>query len=71
MGEAVTAVVEFVSEPPMTGIGKVDKKVLKAGFWAGRDRMVVSPGGWGAPPRPHGGMNYRFSTTRLWTARPK
>ena len=24
----------------MTGVGKVDKKVLKAGFWAGRDRMV-------------------------------
>jgi fatty-acyl-CoA synthase len=24
----------------MTGVGKVDKKVLKAGFWVGRDRMV-------------------------------
>jgi fatty-acyl-CoA synthase len=24
----------------MTGVGKVDKKVLKAGFWTGRDRMV-------------------------------
>jgi len=24
----------------MTGVGKVGKKVLKAGFWAGRDRMV-------------------------------
>ena len=32
--------VKFVSELPMTGVGKVDKKVLKAGFWAGRDRMV-------------------------------
>jgi fatty-acyl-CoA synthase len=24
----------------MTGVGKVDKKVLKAGFWIGRERMV-------------------------------
>lgn len=32
--------VQFVKELPMTGVGKVDKKVLKAGFWAGRDRMV-------------------------------
>ena len=32
--------VKFVTELPMTGVGKVDKKVLKAGFWAGRDRMV-------------------------------
>jgi fatty-acyl-CoA synthase len=24
----------------MTGVGKIDKKVLKAGFWTGRDRMV-------------------------------
>jgi len=24
----------------MTGVGKVDKKVLKASFWAGRERMV-------------------------------
>ena len=32
--------IKFVSELPMTGVGKVDKKVLKAGFWAGRDRMV-------------------------------
>ncbi|UPJ54671.1 hypothetical protein IVB30_40025 [Bradyrhizobium sp. 200] len=22
------------------GVGKVDKKVLKAGFWTGRERMV-------------------------------
>jgi hypothetical protein len=29
-----------VTELPMTGVGKVDKKVLKAGFWAGRERMV-------------------------------
>jgi fatty-acyl-CoA synthase len=32
--------VKFVSELPMTGVGKVDKKVLRAKFWAGRDRMV-------------------------------
>jgi fatty-acyl-CoA synthase len=32
--------VKFVTELPMTGVGKVDKKALKAGFWAGRDRMV-------------------------------
>ena len=32
--------VKFVTELPMTGVGKVDKKVLKAGFWTGRDRMV-------------------------------
>ncbi|MBR0933270.1 AMP-binding protein [Bradyrhizobium jicamae] len=32
--------IEFVKELPMTGVGKVDKKVLKARFWAGRDRMV-------------------------------
>ncbi len=32
--------VKFVDELPMTGVGKVDKKVLRASFWAGRDRMV-------------------------------
>jgi fatty-acyl-CoA synthase len=32
--------VKFVNELPMTGVGKVDKKVLKAGFWVGRERMV-------------------------------
>jgi fatty-acyl-CoA synthase len=32
--------IKFVTELPMTGVGKVDKKVLRAGFWAGRDRMV-------------------------------
>jgi len=32
--------IKFVKELPMTGVGKVDKKVLKAGFWAGRGRMV-------------------------------
>jgi fatty-acyl-CoA synthase len=32
--------IQFVKELPMTGVGKVDKKVLRATFWAGRDRMV-------------------------------
>ncbi len=32
--------VKFVDELPMTGVGKVDKKVLKASFWIGRERMV-------------------------------
>lgn len=32
--------IKFVTELPMTGVGKVDKKALKAGFWTGRDRMV-------------------------------
>jgi fatty-acyl-CoA synthase len=32
--------VKFVDKLPMTGVGKVDKKVLRAEFWAGRDRMV-------------------------------
>jgi fatty-acyl-CoA synthase len=32
--------IKFVAELPMTGVGKVDKKLLKAGFWAGRERMV-------------------------------
>lgn len=32
--------VKFVKELPMTGVGKVDKKALRATFWAGRERMV-------------------------------
>ncbi|MDI4231657.1 AMP-binding protein [Bradyrhizobium sp. Arg237L] len=32
--------IRFVKELPMTGVGKVDKKVLKASFWTGRERMV-------------------------------
>ncbi|MBH5400566.1 AMP-binding protein [Bradyrhizobium sp. CNPSo 4010] len=31
--------IQFVKQLPMTGVGKVDK-VLRAGFWSGRDRMV-------------------------------
>nr|WP_035660761.1 AMP-binding protein [Bradyrhizobium sp. Ec3.3] len=32
--------VQFVKQLPMTGVGKVDKKILRANFWTGRDRMV-------------------------------
>jgi fatty-acyl-CoA synthase len=32
--------VQFVKELPMTAVGKVDKKVLKASFWARRERLV-------------------------------
>src|SRR3954463_13911490 len=32
--------IQFVKQLPMTGVGKVDKKVLRAGFWSGRGRMV-------------------------------
>ncbi len=32
--------IQFVKELPMTGVGKVDKKVLRAKFWAGKERLV-------------------------------
>jgi fatty-acyl-CoA synthase len=32
--------IKFVSELPMTGVGKVDKKALRTKFWAGRERLV-------------------------------
>jgi fatty-acyl-CoA synthase len=32
--------VEFVDALPLTAVGKVDKKVLRAKFWAGRSRQV-------------------------------
>jgi len=32
--------VKFVSELPLTGVGKVDKKALRTKFWAGRGRLV-------------------------------
>lgn len=32
--------VEFVDALPLTAVGKVDKKVLRAKFWAGQQRMV-------------------------------
>ena len=32
--------VEFVDSLPLTAVGKVDKKVLRARYWAGQQRMV-------------------------------
>ncbi len=32
--------IRFVEQMPMTGVGKVDKKALRAQFWVGRERMV-------------------------------
>jgi fatty-acyl-CoA synthase len=32
--------VEFVETLPLTAVGKVDKKVLRAKYWAGRSRQV-------------------------------
>jgi len=32
--------VEFVDTLPMTSVGKIDKKALKAKFWADQQRMV-------------------------------
>jgi fatty-acyl-CoA synthase len=32
--------VEFVDALPTTPVGKVDKKAIRAEFWAGRERMV-------------------------------
>ncbi|BAM87053.1 putative long-chain acyl-CoA synthetase [Bradyrhizobium oligotrophicum S58] len=32
--------IEFVKELPVTGVGKIDKKVLRARYWEGRGRMV-------------------------------
>jgi fatty-acyl-CoA synthase len=32
--------IEFVDSLPMTPVGKVDKKVLRAKFWAGQERQV-------------------------------
>ena len=32
--------VEFVDALPMTPVGKVDKKVLRAKFWEGQERQV-------------------------------
>jgi fatty-acyl-CoA synthase len=32
--------VEFVDALPLTGVGKVDKKALRAKYWAGQQRMV-------------------------------
>lgn len=32
--------IKFVNELPMTSVGKIDKKALKAAFWVGRERMI-------------------------------
>jgi fatty-acyl-CoA synthase len=32
--------IHFASELPLTSLGKVDKKLLKAKYWVGQDRMV-------------------------------
>jgi fatty-acyl-CoA synthase len=32
--------IEFVEALPLTGVGKIDKKALRARFWAGQKRMV-------------------------------
>lgn len=32
--------VEFVDALPLTAVGKIDKKALRARFWSGQDRMV-------------------------------
>lgn len=32
--------VEFVEALPLTGVGKIDKKALRARFWSGQSRMV-------------------------------
>ena len=32
--------IEFVDALPLTAVGKVDKKALRAKFWAGQQRMV-------------------------------
>ena len=32
--------VEFVTQLPLTGVGKIDKKKLRANLWAGRDRIM-------------------------------
>ena len=32
--------IEFVDSLPLTGVGKVDKKILRTKYWAGQARMV-------------------------------
>ena len=31
---------EFVDRLPLTAVGKVDKKVVRARYWSGQERMV-------------------------------
>ncbi|WP_375778119.1 AMP-binding protein [Bradyrhizobium sp. ma5] len=39
-GTHVPKQIEFVESLPLTAVGKVDKKVLRAKYWAGQDRQV-------------------------------
>ena len=32
--------IDFVAALPMTGLGKLDKKAIRAGFWQGQGRSV-------------------------------
>jgi fatty-acyl-CoA synthase len=32
--------IDFVDALPLTAVGKADKKVLRARYWAGQDRQV-------------------------------
>jgi fatty-acyl-CoA synthase len=32
--------IEFAAQLPLTGVGKIDKKKLRASLWDGRERMV-------------------------------
>jgi len=32
--------VEFVDSLPLTAVGKVDKKILRAKYWSGQSRQV-------------------------------
>lgn len=32
--------IEVVDELPLTGLGKIDKKALRAAHWSGQDRLV-------------------------------
>ena len=32
--------IEFIADMPRTAVGKIDKKVLRAPFWAGQARQV-------------------------------
>jgi len=32
--------IEFVDALPLTALGKIDKKAIRAGYWAGRERGV-------------------------------
>ncbi|MDZ7697130.1 MAG: hypothetical protein U5R49_09505 [Deltaproteobacteria bacterium] len=36
--------IEFWDEIPLTNLGKVDKKAIRAGFWEGKDRWCLSVG---------------------------